>query len=98
MATTMYALPLEDYGRPLTSRENQVLVLVAEALSNRRIARTLGISEKTVKNHLGSIYAKLGVGCRMEAALIALRSGAPAIAEPEVPGAPVRDAGPRTRR
>ena len=67
--------PSEQQGLPLTPRESQVLTLAAKALSNRRIARSLGISEKTVKNHLGSVYAKLAVRCRMEAVVAAGRLG-----------------------
>jgi DNA-binding NarL/FixJ family response regulator len=65
----------ELHSLPLTPRENEVLVLLAQALTNRRIAGQLGISEKTVKNHLVAIYAKLGVGCRLEAVLIASQQG-----------------------
>ena len=57
-------------GAPqLTAKQTEVLGLVAEGLSNRRIARTLGISEKTVKAHLTTVYAALGVSDRVQAAL-----------------------------
>ncbi|MEW2165929.1 LuxR C-terminal-related transcriptional regulator [Streptomyces sp. NPDC007084] len=59
----------------LTLRELDVLGLLAEGLSNRLIARQLDISEKTVKNHLGSIYCKIGAGHRTQAALYARRLG-----------------------
>lgn len=48
----------------LTPRETEISVLVAEALSNKEIAAMLGISEQTVKNHLVSIYLKLGISSR----------------------------------
>lgn len=53
----------------LTAREREVLALVGEGLSNRLIARRLGISEKTVKAHLTSVFAAIGVSDRVQAAL-----------------------------
>jgi DNA-binding CsgD family transcriptional regulator len=78
------AAPAADDGRSaepgvLTPRELEVLLLVARGMSNRRIARRLGISEKTVKNHLSAVYAKLGATCRTEATIHAIRLG---IADP----------------
>ncbi|WJV50659.1 helix-turn-helix domain-containing protein [Streptomyces flavofungini] len=58
-------------GPALTARERGVLHLLALGLSNRLIARELGISEKTVKNHLSSIYLKIGATHRTQAALYA---------------------------
>jgi DNA-binding CsgD family transcriptional regulator len=52
----------------LTSRELEVLKRVATGLSNREVARDLGISEATVRRHLANIYAKLDVGSRTAAA------------------------------
>lgn len=57
--------PLE----PLTARESEILALVGEGLANKEIGRRLGISEKTVKAHLGSVFQRLGVSSRTEAAL-----------------------------
>jgi DNA-binding NarL/FixJ family response regulator len=67
----------EEHGgaQALTSREEEVLLLLADGLSNRRIARTLGIAEKTVKNHLAAIFAKLGVHDRTQAAVYAIKAG-----------------------
>ena len=59
----------------LTTREHQVLKLVAQGLSNRQIARNLDLSIRTVEAHLTHIYDKLGVGSRTEAALLAQREG-----------------------
>ncbi|MHA6761057.1 LuxR C-terminal-related transcriptional regulator [Streptacidiphilus sp. PAMC 29251] len=55
----------QQYG--LTRRERQVLDLLTQGLGNASIAARLGLSEKTVKNHLSHAYAKLGVASRTEA-------------------------------
>jgi DNA-binding NarL/FixJ family response regulator len=59
----------------LTRREREVLELIAAGRSNKRIAFELGISEKTVKTHVGHVMAKLGVSDRTQAALLAVREG-----------------------
>jgi NarL family two-component system response regulator LiaR len=59
----------------LTNRERDVLELIAQGRSNKRIAFELGISEKTVKTHVGHLLAKLGVTDRTQAALLAVREG-----------------------
>jgi DNA-binding NarL/FixJ family response regulator len=56
----------------LSQREEQVLQLLADGLSNRDLAKTLKLSEHTVKNHLFRIFDKLGVSNRMEAVLYAI--------------------------
>jgi DNA-binding NarL/FixJ family response regulator len=53
----------------LTPREEEVLDLVGEGLPNKQIARRLGISEKTVKTHLTSVFQRIGVLSRTEAAI-----------------------------
>jgi len=58
--------------RLLTAREQQVLHLLADGLSNSELAAMLRLSEHTIKNHLFRIYDKLGVSNRMEAVLYAL--------------------------
>jgi len=60
---------------PLTSREREILELIAEGANNRRIAVRLAISRHTVKFHVASILAKLGAGSRTEAVALALRAG-----------------------
>jgi len=59
----------------LTRREMEVLELLGEGMRNRQIAERLFISEKTVKNHVSSILAKLHLNDRTEAALLAARHG-----------------------
>jgi DNA-binding NarL/FixJ family response regulator len=61
----------------LTAREREVLALIAQGRSNKRIAYELEISEKTVKTHVGHLLAKLGVTDRTQAALLAVREGLP---------------------
>ena len=56
----------------LSQREQQVLHLLADGLSNRDLAKTLKLSEHTIKNHLFRIFDKLGVSNRMEAVLYAI--------------------------
>jgi DNA-binding NarL/FixJ family response regulator len=59
----------------LTEREREVLTEIGRGRRNREIADALFISEKTVKNHISNIFAKLEVNCRAEAALLAARQG-----------------------
>ena len=59
----------------LSEREREVLLMVAAGLPNKQIARRLGISEKTVKAHLTSVFRQIGVTDRTQAALWAERSG-----------------------
>jgi DNA-binding NarL/FixJ family response regulator len=60
---------------PLSSRELQVLELVAVGQTNKEIAQTLDISNQTVKNHVSSILRKLAVNDRMQAVFYALSRG-----------------------
>ncbi len=60
-------------GPSLTSREREVLDLIAAGRSNREIAKALTLAEKTVKTHVSSILMKLGVADRTQAALWAVR-------------------------
>jgi DNA-binding NarL/FixJ family response regulator len=56
-------------SHPLTDREQEVLQLVARGLPNKLIARELGISEKTVKAHLTTVFQRIGVTDRVQAAM-----------------------------
>jgi len=59
----------------LTPREREVLTLVAEGASNRQIARSLVVSERTARTHVSAILTKLGLVSRTQAALWAVREG-----------------------
>lgn len=59
----------------LTDRELEVLQQMAEGKTNKEIGYLLGISQKTVEKHLESVYSKLKVNSRVEAAVLAIESG-----------------------
>jgi len=59
----------------LTPRELEVVKLIAEANTNRQIAETLQLSEKTVESHRGNVLAKLGMRDRVELVRYAIRRG-----------------------
>jgi DNA-binding NarL/FixJ family response regulator len=59
----------------LSERESQVLALVARGAANREIARSMGLSVRTVEAHLRSIFSKLLVGSRTEAVVFAVKTG-----------------------
>ena len=69
------ARSLEQPREGLTPREHEVLTLLADGLPNRDIAARLGVSEHTVKFHLGAIFGKLGATTRTEAVQKGLKSG-----------------------
>ena len=70
------ALRLPDpEAEPLTDRERQVLILVAEGASNKEIGQALFISERTARTHVSNILMKIGVRSRTQAALWAIREG-----------------------
>src|SRR2546423_548476 len=68
------ATPKEFYDG-LTGREIEILKLLATGLANKQIARRLGISEKTVRNHVSHMYEKLQIYDRSQAVLYAVRKG-----------------------
>jgi DNA-binding NarL/FixJ family response regulator len=67
--------PREEPLAGLTERERAVLRLVAQGMSNQEVGQELGLAEKTVKHYMTGVMAKLGVRSRVEAALLAVRSG-----------------------
>ncbi len=74
LSSTARALPPTPI-QALTPREVEVLGMLAEGLGNKIIARRLGISEHTIKFHVGSIFAKLNASSRTEAVTIGARQG-----------------------
>lgn len=67
--------PVDEALGSLTAREREVLECLTNGLTNRQIARDLGVAEKTVKTHVGNVLAKLGVADRTQAAVLAVRAG-----------------------
>jgi len=67
--------PSPRKGRPLTSREREILSLVASGTSNKGIARVLSVSANTVKFHLAAVFDKLNAATRAEAVAEAIRRG-----------------------
>jgi DNA-binding NarL/FixJ family response regulator len=74
-STLLEQLRGEAPAEPLTAREGEVLRLVADGLTNKAIGLRLGISEHTVKFHLGSAMTKLSAASRAEAVAVAMRRG-----------------------
>ncbi len=72
-ATTLIDRPVAALN--LSNRELEVLINVAAGLSDKQVAGRLGISPKTVRNHLGRVFSKLGASNRVEAVMIALKVG-----------------------
>jgi two-component system, NarL family, response regulator DevR len=58
----------------LTARENEVLALIADGLTNRKIGETLALAEKTVKNYVSSLLSKLGLQRRTQAAVLSVET------------------------
>ena len=67
--------PTRSESLPLTPREIQVLCLLAQGLDNTAIAERLVVTTRTVQNHVSTIYDKLGVTSRTQAALVAIQHG-----------------------
>ncbi|AJZ83744.1 response regulator [Streptomyces antimycoticus] len=69
--------PRDEVLAGLSPREREILVLVGDGLTNRQIGKRLFLSEKTVKNHISRLLAKLGVERRIQAAVLATHSAPP---------------------
>jgi two-component system response regulator DevR len=78
--------PQDEALAGLSPREREILSLIGEGLTNRQIGQRLYLSEKTVKNHISRLLAKLGVERRIQAAVIATHSA---------PSAPATERRPR---
>ncbi len=81
-------MPVE-YGEPLSERELEMVVLVAEGLTNREIAAQVYLSPNTVKVHLRNIFTKTGVASRTELSILAVREGWISVPEAAAETAPV---------
>ena len=75
-ARLMREVRAPETSEELPDRESEVLRALARGLANKEIARLLDISDKTVKTHVSSLLAKLGVRSRTQAALYAAKEGA----------------------
>ena len=64
---------VEDETQRLTPQEERILELISEGITNRQIAERMYLSEKTVKNYVSNLLAKLGMNTRTEAAVYAIR-------------------------
>jgi DNA-binding NarL/FixJ family response regulator len=73
--TRLLVAPKPQTVNALTDREREILVLLAQGLSNQQIADALVISERTARTHVSNILSKLGVASRTQAALLAIREG-----------------------
>jgi DNA-binding NarL/FixJ family response regulator len=68
-------MPIAPAFATLTARELELIDLIAHGRDNAQIAAHLGLSEKTVRNHITSIFAKLEVESRAQAIVLALKAG-----------------------
>jgi DNA-binding NarL/FixJ family response regulator len=64
-----------DIAEKLTTQERRILDLIAEGMTNRQIAESMYLSEKTVKNYVSNVLSKLGMSRRTEAAVYAVKHG-----------------------
>jgi two-component system, NarL family, response regulator LiaR len=85
-ARLMQAVSADVRPEDLTERETEVLRLLAQGYSNKQIAGSLVITEKTVKTHVTRILSKLGVQSRTQATLYAIRTGLVSANAPEPEG------------
>ncbi|MFG2138470.1 response regulator [Streptomyces sp. NPDC048650] len=69
--------PEEDALATLSPREREILALIGEGMTNRQIGKRLYLSEKTIKNHISRLLAKLGVERRIQAAVLATQASSP---------------------
>lgn len=67
--------PVDKELEQLTAQEQRILVLVGQGLTNRQIAEEMYLAEKTIKNYVSSLLAKLGLSSRTQAAIFATKHG-----------------------
>ena len=85
-ARLMQVVSAPESPEALTERETEVLRLLAQGQSNKQIAHSLHIAEKTVKVHVSNILGKLGVQSRTQATLYAIRVGLVSASSPDTAG------------
>ncbi len=68
------APPPQSIGVELTRRESEIVASIIDGATNKQIAQSLSISEQTVKHHLTSVFAKVGVTNRLELAMVAMQN------------------------
>ncbi|GAA1914213.1 response regulator transcription factor [Streptomyces sodiiphilus] len=73
--------PQDEALAGLTPREHEILALIGEGMTNRQIGKQLFLSEKTVKNNISRLLAKLGVERRIQAAVLASQATPPSASE-----------------
>jgi DNA-binding NarL/FixJ family response regulator len=86
VARLMREVRAPESPKALTGRETEVLKLLAQGQSNKQIAQSLNIGEKTVHSHVSNILGKLGVPSRTQAALYAVRVGLVSVNAPDRAG------------
>jgi DNA-binding NarL/FixJ family response regulator len=74
MESPIRARDISDRLAALSERQREVVILVCRGLSNRLIADALGVSERTIKNHLHTIFGMLGVQSRIELMIMLSKS------------------------
>jgi DNA-binding NarL/FixJ family response regulator len=85
--------------RRLTDRQLSILVMVARGRTNRRIGEALGVSERTIRNHMRTIQRKLSSSDRTQAVVIAIENGwIPIPIEPEQPASNTEELASATAR
>jgi two-component system response regulator DevR len=78
--------PEDERLAQLTGQERRILTLIADGLTNRQIAAAMHLAEKTVKNYVSNLLAKLGMERRTQAAVFAARLGDGSRSEGRAPG------------
>lgn len=91
--------PGKPTPRGLTDRQLSILVMVARGRTNRQIGEVLGVSERTIRNHMRTILRKLSSSDRTQAVVIAIEHGwIPIPIEPEQPASDMGRSAPATAR
>jgi DNA-binding NarL/FixJ family response regulator len=60
-------MPIDNRNKLLTNRQNEILILLSDGMTNKEIANSLNVTEGTIKSHVFTIFEKLGVNNRVKA-------------------------------